>query len=91
MIADDIIKKSKNPAKTSPGPTGYNHYDGWKATLKKTPGNYKKNDKRITFCQEATWHANNSPGMKYPDVNLVSHILFLLASYLSGCLFRLDH
>jgi len=49
MIADDIIKKSENKAKTSPGPTGYDHYDGWKATLKKTPGNYKKNEARITF------------------------------------------
>ena len=72
MIADDIIHKSKNPAKTSPGPTGYNHYDGWKATLKKTPGNYKKKEDRITFVQEVTWHAHQTPGMKWQYVNLVS-------------------
>jgi len=41
MIADTIIKKSKDPAKTSPGPAGYSHYDGWKKTLKSVPGTYK--------------------------------------------------
>ena len=41
MIADEIIKKSKNPAKTSPGPTGYDHYDGWKKSKAHTQGNYK--------------------------------------------------
>ena len=51
MVADEIIKKSKNPAKTSPGPTGHDHYDAWKKTLKKVPGNYKNNDARITFVQ----------------------------------------
>ena len=72
VIADDIIKKSQNPAKTSPGPAGYNHYDGWKGTLKKIPGTYKQREARITFMQEQTWYANEAPGMKYPSVNLVS-------------------
>jgi len=70
VIADDIIKKSQNPAKTSPGPAGYNHYDGWKGTLKKIPGTYKQREARITFMQEQTWYANEAPGMKYPSVNL---------------------
>ena len=49
MIAEEIMRKAKNPAKTSPGPTGYDHYDGWKKTLKNVPGNYKVKDDRITF------------------------------------------
>ena len=32
-IADEIMHKSKMPEKTSPGPAGYDHYDGWKSTL----------------------------------------------------------
>ena len=37
-IADDIIKKSKNPAKTSPGPAGYNDFNSWKYTKPKVSG-----------------------------------------------------
>lgn len=72
MVADEIIHKSKHPEKTSPGPTGYNHYDGWQKTLKKIPGNYKQKDDRITFVSETGWKANQTPGFKYPSVDLVS-------------------
>ena len=72
MIADEIIKRSKNPAKTSPGPAGYDHYDSWKKTLKKEPGTYKPKDGRITFVQQREWNANQTPGMKYPAIDMVS-------------------
>ena len=72
-VADVIIKKSKNPAKTSPGPAGYDHYDGWKKTQKKVGGTQTQNEKRITFVQESKWKANQSPGFKYPSVDLVSN------------------
>ena len=51
MVADEIIKRARNPAKTSPGPAGYDHYDSWKKSLKKEPGTYKPKDGRITFVQ----------------------------------------
>ena len=38
MIADVIEKKSKNLAKTTPGPAGYDHYESWKKTLRKVSG-----------------------------------------------------
>ena len=72
VIADEIIKRSKNPAKTSPGPAGYDHYDSWKKTLKKEPGTYKPKDGRITFVQQREWNANQTPGMKYPAIDMVS-------------------
>lgn len=75
MIADEIIKKSKNPAKTSPGPTGYDHYDGWKKSKPKPLGNYKQQEDRVTFVQESGWKANQSPGNKYNSIELVSHLL----------------
>lgn len=40
-IADEIIKKSKNPAKCSPGPAGHDTYDAWRKTLQKIPGAQK--------------------------------------------------
>ena len=49
MIAEEIIHKSKNPAKTSPGPAGYDHYDGWKYTNASPHGTTKIKEKRITF------------------------------------------
>lgn len=49
MIAEEIIHKSKNPAKTSPGPAGYDHYDGWKYTNASPHGTAKIKEKRITF------------------------------------------
>ena len=52
MIAEEIIHKAKNPAKTSPGPAGYDHYEGWKSTLVATPGTTKLKEDRITFVQE---------------------------------------
>ena len=73
VIADEIIKRSKNPAKTSPGPAGYDHYDSWKKTLKKEPGTYKPKDGRITFVQQREWNANQTPGMKYPAIDMVGH------------------
>ena len=35
MVADEIYKKSKEPAKTTPGPAGYSAHDAWRYTLKK--------------------------------------------------------
>ena len=52
MIAEEIIHKSKNPAKTSPGPAGYDHYDGWKSTLASPHGTTKIKESRITFMKE---------------------------------------
>ena len=75
-IADEIIKRSKNPAKTSPGPAGHDHYDAWKKTLKKEPGTYKPKDARITFVQERGWNAVQSPGLKYPAINMVSSSIY---------------
>lgn len=77
-IADEIIKRSKNPAKTSPGPAGYSHYDSWKYNQKKEHGTYKPKDARITFVQERGWNAVQSPGMKYPAINMVSYYLRVL-------------
>ena len=57
MIASEIIKKSKNPAKTTPGPTAYEDYSGWKYAQKKPSGNYKNNEDRITFVAESSWKA----------------------------------
>ena len=74
-IADEIIKKAKKPEKTTPGPTGYNHYDGWKYTTKSPMGNYKNKEKRTTFVQETSWHAVQTPGKKYQDIDLVSKII----------------
>jgi len=37
-VADEIIHKSKNPAKCSPGPAGHDTFDAWKYTLQKVPG-----------------------------------------------------
>ena len=75
-IADEIMKKAKKPEKTTPGPTGYNHYDGWKYTTKSAMGNYKNKEKRTTFVQETILNANQTPGLKYNDVNLVSEFVF---------------
>ena len=37
-INASIEKKSKNLAKTTPGPAGYDHYKSWKKTLRKVSG-----------------------------------------------------
>ena len=79
VIADEIIKRSKNPAKTSPGPAGYDHYDNWKKQQKKAHGEYKPKDTRITFVQEREWNAVQSPGLKYPSINLVSNLSVCLS------------
>ena len=71
-IADEIIKKSKNPAKTSPGPAGYNDYNSWKYSKPKITGEYKPRDSRITFVSETGWAAAQTPGFKYPAIDLVS-------------------
>ena len=76
-IADEIMKKSKKPEKTTPGPTGYNHYDGWKYTTKSPMGNYKNKAKRTTFVTESVMNANQTPGLKYQDVSLVSKFINL--------------
>ena len=52
MIAEEIIHKSKNPAKASPGPAGYDHYDAWKYTLASPKGTTKVKEDRITFMDE---------------------------------------
>lgn len=72
MIAEEIIHKSKNPAKTSPGPAGYDHYDGWKNTLASPHGTTKIKENRITFVQEQEWHGEQSPPAKYPSIDTVS-------------------
>ena len=80
-IADEIIHKSKNPAKTSPGPTGYSHYDGWKSTLPKPHGNFKLKEDRVTFVQSSKWTADQTPGYKYQAIDLVSHPLIISISH----------
>ena len=72
-IADTIIKKSKKPEKCSPGPAAYNSYDNWKYNLAKPHGQYLQNkEKRITFMETQVWYAEQTPHMKYPDINPVS-------------------
>ena len=77
-IADEIMHKSKNPAKTSPGPAGYSNVDAWNKNLPKKKGNFKTLERRTTFVQESGWKADQSPGYKYPDVKLVSRLPRLL-------------
>ena len=83
MIAEEIIHKSKNPAKTSPGPAGYDHYDNWKSQLASPHGTSKFKESRITFCQEQEWHGEQSPPSKYPSIDPVSTLLYHL--FLDGC------
>ena len=75
-IADEIIAKSKKPEKTSPGPTGHDTYDAWKSTQKKVQGTQKLKEDRITFVQSMKWTADQTPGYKYPTIDLVSRISF---------------
>ena len=88
------MKKSKKPEKTTPGPTGYNHYDGWKYTTKSPMGNYKNKAKRTTFVTESVMNANQTPGLKYQDVSLVSKFqnltsldIHLLNSVFANCFY----
>ena len=71
-VADEIIHKSKFLEKSTPGPAGHDAHDGWKKTLKKVGGTMSIKEARITFVQERSWFANQSPGNKYPSIDLVS-------------------
>jgi len=72
-IAGEIMHKAKFPEKTSPGPAAHSSQDAWRQTLAKVPlGTLKIKEDRITFVQEKKWFADQSPGNKYPSINLVS-------------------
>ena len=70
--ADEIIHKAKQPEKTSPGPAAYSSHDGWQKTLAKIGGTMRIKEDKITFVQERKWFADQSPGNKYPSIDLVS-------------------
>lgn len=72
-IADEIMHKSKNPAKTSPGPAGYGAEAAWRKTLPQFKGSFKNLENRTTFVQESGWKAAQSPGYVHQDIKLVSY------------------
>lgn len=80
-VADEIIHKSRFKEKSSPGPAGYKDYQSWKYTLTKNSPNYKQKEDRVTFVQESGWKAEQSPGYKYPTIDLVSGVPILNCAF----------
>ena len=81
-VAGEIKKKSEKKETCSPGPVAYNEYDTWRKKVSpRTKGSYKYHDSRITFVKERQWHANQTPGFKYPNVKLVSTMTEFCVQY----------
>ena len=72
VIADEIMHKAKQPEKTTPGPAAFSSQEGWEFTKGKPHGTTKIKEDIITFVQERKWFADQTPGFKYPSIDLVS-------------------
>ena len=71
-IADDISHKSQWKEKSTPGCNLYKNEAAWKFTKGKLKGNFTNKEDRVTFVQESGWKADQTPGLKYTAIDLVS-------------------
>jgi hypothetical protein len=71
-----IYHKAKSPEKRAPSPTRYKKAEAWantslKAAMRVTGGE-KLLEERTTYLAEVVSMANETPGPKYPNMDLVS-------------------
>ena len=71
-IADEIIKRSKKPERTTPGPFAYKNDTTLDYTKGKSKAFVEVKDERITFCDERSWFSKQTPGFSHYKIEPVS-------------------